>query len=185
MSFNPQTLLERLQLKSMSPFPPRSTTASSWSQSPENSPPRTVRFLDQTPLTTEQEFLSSRHQAALKEAHRQGKTLRSRTSLPLTARSLDSISTNSPLPQLSFGSLAPVAGSSEVFIAKDVYRDQFATSTPQDPSHPDPSKPNPMSLALPFPALRAGLEQGYEQSPMSRLKSDFLEEHEQASSTHT
>ena len=42
-----------------------------------------------------------------------------------------------------------------------------------------------MSLVLPFPTLRAGLEQGYEQSPMSRLKSDFLEEHKQASSTHT
>ena len=77
-SLNPQTLLEWRQLKVASPFPPRSTTASSWSQSLENSPPRTVQFLDETPLTTEQELLSSRHQVALKEAHCQGKMLHSR-----------------------------------------------------------------------------------------------------------
>jgi len=105
LPLNPQNLLEWLQLKSMNPFPPHSTTASSWSLSLENLPLRTVQFPDEAPLMTEQELQSSQHQAALKEAHQQGKPLRSRTSLPLTARSLDSISTNSPLPHLSFSSL--------------------------------------------------------------------------------
>ena len=63
-----------------------------------------------------------------------------------------------------------------MFIAKDAYRERFTTSTPH---------PRIMSSASPSPVLRAGLEQGFDQSPITRLRTEFQEEHETTSSTHT
>jgi len=42
-----------------------------------------------------------------------------------------------------------------------------------------------MSTTSPFPADRTRVEQGYKLSPITQLKSEFMEEHEEVSSTHT
>ena len=131
-----ERLTERLGITSRNRFLPdsshrsQSLTASSRSQPSlpsdrssdlSKSPPRTVRFLHQPQLTSEQEARSLAHQTALRDTHYQGKSFQSRTSLPPhSARSLDSTTADFPLPQLSFGSITPISGSAEVYISKNI-----------------------------------------------------------------
>jgi len=161
-----------------------SWTASSSSRSSPNrptSPTRTVCFLNQPQLTSEQEVLSRQHQTALIDAHWHRKQFQLRTSLPPdSARSLDSITSNLPLPQLSFGSTTLIAGAAEVYISKEAYRNRLVTSTP----HPCTVMLTTASTSQ-IVHFQAGLEHNYDQSPMACLKAEFLEEQEQSNSIHT
>ena len=187
-TLNLMTIEERLgiaradrYLPDPSPSRTASTPLSSSLSHQSASPPRTVWFLNQPKLTSEQEVLSSQHQTALIDAHRRGKQFRSRTSLPPdSARSLDSITSSLPIPQLAFGSITPIPGAAEVYISNNVYENRIITSTPYH--HPDMSTTASTSQFVHF---RAGLENRYDQSPMARLKAEYFEEQEQSNSVHT
>ena len=145
------------------------------------SPPRTVQFLHLPQLTTEQEVFSSQHQTALVDTHWHGRQFWSRTSLPPdSAKSLDSITSSLPLPQLSFGSITPIAGATEVYVLNNIYENRLITSTPYH--HPAMSTIASTSQLAHF---RAGLENGYDQSPMAQPKAEFFEEQEHSNSVHT
>ena len=116
------------------PSPSQTITSSSRSSPAPiqpSSPPRTVCFLNQPQLTSEQEVHSSQYQIVLIDAHQHGKQFRSRTSLPPdSAKSLDSIASSLPLPQLSFGSITPIVGASDVYVSTNIYENRPITSTP-------------------------------------------------------
>ena len=148
-------------------------------------PPSSGSTPEHAILTIEEELHSVHHQEQLKaisEQGLQGKSFPSRTSyVPLKASSPGS-GTPSPFHQLTFGTAPPIMASDHIYVSGELSRNPVSRSTTflESIQAPPIQPPLPSTMA----AIDSSLaDYTYEDSPMFRLKQEFMSGGEQDSST--